>query len=120
MDKNYYFVNEPGAGESGPYEPREILRAIAVGQISRDATVCRMGDSAWLPIIEDVAFAAALAIGREALTLAALVGSLLKAEGRLTVQAQGEGLVPLLVAEHGAGGLRGYARLAEGAAAWDP
>jgi molecular chaperone Hsp33 len=51
----------------------------------------------------------------EALTLAALVGSLLKADGRLVVQAQGEGLVPLLVAEHGAGVLRGYARLAEGA-----
>ncbi len=48
----------------------------------------------------------------EALALAALVGSLLKADGRLIVQAQGEGPVPLLVAEHGAGGgLRGYARM---------
>lgn len=53
----------------------------------------------------------------EALTLAALVGSLLKADGRLIVQAQGQGPVPLLVAECGAdGALRGYARLAEGAA----
>lgn len=52
----------------------------------------------------------------EALTLAALLGSLLKADGRLVVQAQGTGLVPLLVAEHSSGGLRGYARLAEGAA----
>lgn len=51
----------------------------------------------------------------EALTLAALVGSLLKADGRLGVQAQGEGPVPLLVAEHTDGGLRGYARIAEGA-----
>jgi molecular chaperone Hsp33 len=51
----------------------------------------------------------------EALTLAALMGSLLKIDGRLVVQAQGEGLVPLLVAEHGAGGLRGYARLAASA-----
>lgn len=51
----------------------------------------------------------------EALTLASLVGSLLKTDGRLVVQAQGQGLVPLLVAEHGNGGLRGYARLAEGA-----
>ncbi len=51
----------------------------------------------------------------EALTLAALVGSLLKAEARLVVQAQGEGAAPLLVAEHTGGGLRGYARLAEGA-----
>lgn len=53
----------------------------------------------------------------EALTLAALVGSLLKVDGRLVVQAQGEGPVTLLVAEHTDGGLRGYARLAEGAAA---
>lgn len=53
----------------------------------------------------------------EALALAALVGSLLKTEGRLIVQAQGEGPVPLLVAECGSdGALRGYARLAEGAA----
>lgn len=52
----------------------------------------------------------------EALTLAALVGSLLKSDGRLIVQAQGEGPVTLLVAEHNDGGLRGYARLAKGAA----
>ena len=44
----------------------------------------------------------------EAITLAALVGSLLKVEGRLVVQAQGQGPVPLLVAEHqSGGGLRG-------------
>lgn len=52
----------------------------------------------------------------EALSLAALVGSLLKVEGRLVVQAQGEGPVSLLVAEHLEGGLRGYARF-EGALA---
>lgn len=58
----------------------------------------------------------ALLLG-EAIALAALVGSLLKADGRLVVQAQGKGDVPLLLAEHRAGGsLRGYARLAEGAA----
>ena len=51
----------------------------------------------------------------EALTLAVLVQSLLKADGRLIVQAQGQGLVPLLVAEMSEGGaLRGYARLGEG------
>ena len=52
----------------------------------------------------------------EALTLTALVGSLLKTDGRLVIQAQGEGPVSLLVAEHIDGGLRGYARLTEGAA----
>ncbi|MES1198860.1 MAG: Hsp33 family molecular chaperone HslO [Pseudomonadota bacterium] len=52
----------------------------------------------------------------EALTLAALVGSLLKVEGKLSVQAQGDGAVRLLVAEYRSdGGLRGYARLADGA-----
>ncbi len=51
----------------------------------------------------------------EALTLAALVGSLLKVDGRLVVQAQGDGPVSLLVAEHAAGGLRGYARMRQGA-----
>jgi len=56
----------------------------------------------------------ALLLG-EAIALAALMGSLLKHDGRLVVQAQGDGLAPLLVAEHFGGGLRGYARLAEGA-----
>jgi molecular chaperone Hsp33 len=50
----------------------------------------------------------------EALTLAALVGSLLKVAGRLVVQAQGDGPVSLLAAEHSGGSLRGYARLARG------
>src|SRR5690242_18002581 len=58
--------------------------------------------------------AVAMLLG-EALTLAALVGSLLKVKGKLSVQAQGDGPVPLLVAEwRSDGGLRGYARLAEG------
>lgn len=57
----------------------------------------------------------------EALTLAALVGSLVKVEHRLVVQAQGEGPVPLLVAEYrpakegNVSSLRGYARVRDGA-----
>ncbi|MDX2235033.1 MAG: Hsp33 family molecular chaperone HslO, partial [Hyphomonadaceae bacterium] len=52
----------------------------------------------------------------EALVLAALLGALLKVDGVLTVQAEGDGPAPLLVAEHRAGGdlggaLRGYARV---------
>lgn len=55
----------------------------------------------------------ALLLG-EALTLAALVGSLLKVEGRLIVQAEGKGAVPLLVAEYRTpGALRGYAKIAQ-------
>jgi molecular chaperone Hsp33 len=80
--------------------------------------IARVGAVALDPILRrhDYPRPVAMLLG-EALTLAALVGSLLKADGRLIVQAQGQGVVPLLVAECGAGGsLRGYARLAEGAA----
>lgn len=79
--------------------------------------IARLGESLD-PILRrhDYPRPVALLLG-EALALAALVGSLLKTEGRLIVQAQGEGPVPLLVAECGSdGALRGYARLAEGAA----
>lgn len=79
--------------------------------------IARLGAGALDPILRrhDYPRPVAMLLG-EALTLAALVGSLLKADGRLVVQAQGGGLVPLLVAEHLRGGLRGYARLGEGAA----
>jgi molecular chaperone Hsp33 len=77
----------------------------------------RLGPAALDPILRRHAYPrpVAMLLG-EALALAALLGSLLKADGRLIVQAQGEGPVSLLVAEHGGGGLRGYARLREGAA----
>jgi molecular chaperone Hsp33 len=74
----------------------------------------RLGSRTIGPILErhDYARPVALLLG-EALTLAALIGSLLKGEGRLTVQAEGEGPVSLLVAEYRTdGGLRGYARCA--------
>jgi molecular chaperone Hsp33 len=79
--------------------------------------VARLGPAALDPILRrhDYPRPIAMLLG-EALTLAALMGSLLKIDGRLVVQAQGAGLVPLLVAEHGAGGLRGYARISDGAA----
>lgn len=60
----------------------------------------------------------ALLLG-EALALAALVGSLLKSGATLTVQAEGDGPAPLLVAEYRGGGavagLRGYARVTDAA-----
>jgi len=79
--------------------------------------LARLGAGALDPILRrhDYPRPVAMLLG-EALTLVALVGSLLKADGRMLVQAQGEGPVPLLVAEHGAGGLRGYARMADGVA----
>lgn len=79
--------------------------------------VARMGRLALDPILRrhDYPRCVAMLLG-EALTLASLVQSLLKADGRLIVQAQGQGLVPLLVAEMSEGGaLRGYARLSQGA-----
>lgn len=79
--------------------------------------IARVGPTAIDPILRrhDYPRPVAMLLG-EALTLAALVGSLLKIEGRLIVQAQGDGLCELLVAEHRAnGGLRGYARIAQGA-----
>lgn len=62
----------------------------------------------------------ALLLG-EALTLAALCVSLFKVDGRLSIQAEGDGPVRLLVAEaRSDGGLRGYVRLAEDAHARIP
>lgn len=97
------------------------LKDDLIASFSLDASpvrgrIVRLGAGALDPILRRHEYPrpVAMLLG-EALTLAALVGSLLKAEGRLVVQAQGEGPVPLLVAEHGAGGLRGYARIAEGA-----
>lgn len=54
----------------------------------------------------------------EACTLAALVGSSLKFEGRLIVQAQGDGPVPYVVADYDTDGkMRGYCRFDEDAVA---
>jgi molecular chaperone Hsp33 len=79
--------------------------------------IVRLGASALDPILRrhDYPRPVALLLG-EALALAALVGSLLKREARLVVQAQGAGAVSLLVAEHTNGALRGYARLRDDAA----
>ncbi len=95
----------------------DIIAAFSLDNSPVRGRTVRLGAGALDPILRrhDYPWPVALLLG-EALALAALVGSLLKADGRLVVQAQGEGPVTLLVAEHGAGGLRGYARLAEGAA----
>ena len=79
--------------------------------------IARLAEGALDPILHrhDYPRPVALLLG-EALTLVALVGSLLKTDGRLVIQAQGEGPVSLLVAEHLDGGVRGYARLVEGTA----
>ncbi len=95
----------------------DIVATFSLDRAPVRGRIARLGAGALDPILRrhDYPRPVAILLG-EALTLAALVGSLLKAEARLVVQAQGEGPVPLLVAEHAGGGLRGYARLADGAA----
>lgn len=95
-----------------------LIASFSLDQAPVRGRIVRLGAGALDPILRrhDYPRPVAMLLG-EALALAALIGSLLKADGRLIVQAQGEGPVSLLVAEHGAGGaLRGYARLREGAA----
>lgn len=101
--------------------PDDIVAAFSLDRAPVRGRTVRIGAEALNPILQrhDYPRPVAMLLG-EALALAALVGSLLKTEGRLVVQAQGEGPVSLLVAEYSVGGgLRGYARLAESAATLD-
>ncbi len=50
MEKNYYFVLEPGGSEDGPYMLTEIGRRLAAGLISSQASLCRAGETTWEPI----------------------------------------------------------------------
>lgn len=72
----------------------------------------RMGPASLSPILHRHDYPDNLArILGEAVTLAALVGSSLKFDGRLLVQAEGDGPVKMLVGEFRSdGGMRGYAR----------
>ena len=78
----------------------------------------RMGPGSLTPILARHDYPENLArILGEAVALAALVGSSLKFEGRILVQAEGDGPVRMLVGEYtSGGGVRGYARYDE--AAW--
>lgn len=79
----------------------------------------RMGPASISPILHRHEYPDNLArVLGEAITLAALVGSSLKFEGRLLVQAEGDGPVKMLVGEYRSdGGIRGYARFDE--EAWE-
>lgn len=74
--------------------------------------ISRLGSKSLGPILARHKYPEELArLLGEAATLAALVGSSLKFEGRLLVQAEGNGPVSLLVGEYSTDGrLRGYAR----------
>ena len=79
----------------------------------------RMAEGSLSPILHRHDYPKNLArILGEAVTLAALVGASLKFEGRLLVQAEGDGPVSMLVGEYRTdGGVRGYARFDKDA--WD-
>src|SRR5688572_12934137 len=47
MEKNYYFVLEPGGSEDGPYQLNEIGRRLAAGLVSSQASLCRAGETHW-------------------------------------------------------------------------
>lgn len=96
--------------------PDDLIASFSLDNAPVRGRIARLGAGALDPILHrhDYPRPVAMLLG-EAAALAALVGSLLKAEARLVVQAQGEGPVSLLVAEHANGGLRAYARLREGA-----
>ena len=74
--------------------------------------IVRLGAGSLSPILQRHDYPEELArLLGEAVTLAALVGTSLKFEGRLLVQAEGDGPVSMLVGEYTTGGgLRGYAR----------
>ncbi|MEO0982998.1 MAG: Hsp33 family molecular chaperone HslO [Pseudomonadota bacterium] len=74
--------------------------------------ITRLADGSLDPILKRHDYPDSLArILGEAVSLAVLVGSSLKFEGRLIVQAEGDGPISMLVGEyHTDGGVRGYAR----------
>jgi molecular chaperone Hsp33 len=90
--------------------------AVAPFQLETGAVrgrIIRLGRGVIDPILRrhDYPRPVALLLG-EALALAGLIGALFKAEGKLSLQIQGDGVVQMLVAEvTSAGGVRGYARV---------
>ncbi len=105
--------NDPlGAGD-------DFVASFQIEDTSVRGRIARLGDGVLDPILKrhDYPRWAAHLLG-EAVTLAVLVSASLKFDGRVMVQAQGEGPVPLMVAEaRSDGGVRGYLRLDK--AKWD-
>lgn len=92
--------------------PSDFVANFQINQRPVRGRAVRMGAQSVSPILHRHDYPEHLArILGEAVTLAALVGSSLKFEGRLLVQAEGDGPVSMLVGEYRSdGGLRGYAR----------
>ncbi|MBV8759174.1 MAG: trypsin-like peptidase domain-containing protein [Deltaproteobacteria bacterium] len=50
MDTSYYFVLDADGVDDGPYRLPEIHKRIDVGLISRGASLCRVGETAYVPL----------------------------------------------------------------------
>jgi molecular chaperone Hsp33 len=94
-------------------EGDDFVATFQIEDTSVRGRVARLGDGVLDPIIKrhDYPRWAAHLLG-EAITLAVLVSASLKFDGKVLVQAQGEGPVSLMVAEaRSDGGVRGYLRI---------
>ena len=99
-------IDPLGAGD-------DFVATFQIEDTSVRGRIARLGDGVLDPILKrhDYPRWAAYLLG-EAVTLAVLVSASLKFDGKVTVQAQGEGPVSLMVAEaRSDGGVRGYLRL---------
>lgn len=91
----------------------DFVATFQIQDTSVRGRIARLGDGVLDPILKRHAYPrwAAHLLG-EAVTLAVLVSASLKFDGKVMVQAQGEGPVSLMVAEaRSDGGVRGYLRL---------
>lgn len=112
MSDKPFPIDPTGAGD-------DFVATFQIEDTSVRGRIARLGDGVLDPILKrhDYPRWAAHLLG-EAVTLAVLVSASLKFDGRVMVQAQGGGPVPLLVAEaRSDGGVRGYLRLDK--AKWD-
>jgi molecular chaperone Hsp33 len=94
-------------------EGDDFVASFQIEDTSVRGRIARLGDGVLDPILKrhDYPRWAAHLLG-EAVTLAVLVSASLKFEGKVVVQAQGEGPVSLMVAEaRSDGGVRGYLRI---------
>jgi molecular chaperone Hsp33 len=95
-----------------PFETGDFAASFQIHERPVRGRAVRMGEASIAPILARHEYPESLArILGEAVALSALVGSSLKFEGKLLVQAEGDGPVRLMVAEYSTtGGVRGYAR----------
>jgi molecular chaperone Hsp33 len=97
----------------------DIVAGFSLAGAPVNGRIARLGPGTVDPILQRHVYPRCVAnLLGEALTLAALVGAALKFDGRLMIQAEGDGPVRLLSVEYATdgGALRGFARVAPDAA----